>query len=338
MLSTASVIAAAMFVYYGVEAPSVWSFFHWRWSGSVVLFSLCLGVALTAPLLAESWTRRGWPVRLLLYLPVFAAAVVFERNVTGTDQALMFATSPWPVVQVFGLEVFASTIAVLLLGVAIGLSLVSLGRERSLANLIALSIIGAALAAATPTLAVWLGSEQSLLPFRASPPLLATTAAIALAALAIASTVGVGRDSGRLARRARIWALGGLLLGLPLLVGQVLTRLDYSVTRDVRAQQVIDALERYYQETSIYPERLEELVGAGALEQVPRPQIGFEFLSGQDFVYQGLGTSYILEFSAPRWIQCAYNPPYLDEDGDEEEDLADLGGAWSCPSRPPELW
>ena len=44
-----------------------------------------------------------------------AAAVAFERNVTGTDDTLLFAISPWPVVQVFGLEVFASIIAVLLM-------------------------------------------------------------------------------------------------------------------------------------------------------------------------------------------------------------------------------
>ncbi len=135
MLSTASVIAVAIFVYYGVQAPGVWSFFHWRWSGCVVLFSLCLGAALTAPLLAESWKRRSWPLRLILYLPLFAAAVVFERNVTGTDDALIFAISPWPVVQVFGLEVFASVIALLLIGVAIGLWMVSRGLERTAGDL-----------------------------------------------------------------------------------------------------------------------------------------------------------------------------------------------------------
>ena len=47
----------------------------------------------------------------------------------------------------------------------------------------------------------------------------------------------------------------------------------------------------------------------------------------------------ILEFSAPRWIQCAYNPPYADEYEEEEDaELEDLGGSWSCPSKPPELW
>ncbi len=339
MLATSSVIAVAVFVYYGVEAPGVWSFFHWRWSVCVVLFSLCLGAALTAPLLAESWRHRGWPLRILIYLPLFAAAVVFERNVTGTDDALVFAISPWPVVQVFGLEVFASTVALLLVGVAIGLWIESGGRERTRGDQIALSIVAAVVAAAIPTLAFWLGSQQGLLPFGASPVLLAATAAIAVAALTIAAKLGVDRLSRQLADRARIWALGGLLLGMPLLVGQSLTRLDYATTRDTRAAQVIDALQNHFEEESIYPDSLEELVESGGLTEIPRPRIGFDLRSRQDFLYQSFGTSFILEFSAPRWIQCAYNPPYQYEEGEEEEeDLEDLGGAWSCPSKPPELW
>jgi len=338
MLSTASVIAVVLCVYYGVQAPGVWSFFHWRWSGCVALFSICLAAALIAPLLAESWKRQSWPLRLLLYLPVFFAAVVFERNVTGTDDALVFAISPWPVVQVFGLELFASAIALLLVGVAIGLWIVSLGRELTLGYAIALSVVAAVFAAAIPTLALWLGSEQALLPFRAGPKLLAATAAIALATFAIAAMLRVGRGSVELASRARIWALGGLLLAMPLMVGQILTRLDYTITRDIRAGRVIDALQLHYERESIYPDKLEELVGAGDLAELPRPQIGFTFLSQQDFLYQSFGTSYVLEFSAPRWIQCAYNPPYQDEYEEEEEDLEDLGGSWSCPSKPPELW
>ena len=221
MLSTASVIAVAVFVYYGVQAPGVWSFFHWRWSACVVLLSLCLGAALTAPLLAESWKRQNWPVRLILYLPLFAAVVAFERNVTGTDDTLIFAISPWPVVQVFGLEVFASIIAVLLVGVAIGLWMVSRGLSRTPGDLIALSIVAVIAVVAVPTLALWLGAKQGLLPFRATPALLGITATIALATFAIAGKLSATGRSFTLAGRARLWALGGLLLGLPLLVGDL---------------------------------------------------------------------------------------------------------------------
>jgi hypothetical protein len=343
MLSTASVIAATVFVYYGVQAPGVWSFFHWRWSACVLLFSLCVGIALTAPLLAESWKRQSWPLRLTLYLPLFVAAVVFERNVTGTDDSLIFAISPWPVVQVFGLEVFASVIAVLLIGVAIGLWMLSRGPERTAGVRIAAATVAVVIVLTLPTLALWLGAMQGLLPFRATPALLAVTAAIALATFVIAATVSLSRRSFTLAGRARSWALGGLLLVLPLVVGQSLTRLDYTNTRDSRAATIIDALERHYQKESLYPERLEELVTGGELGEIPRPRIGFALLSQQDFLYQSFGTSYVLEFSAPRWIQCAYNPPYqyddeYEEEYEEEEGLEDLGGAWSCPSKPPELW
>jgi hypothetical protein len=340
MLATASVIAAAIFVYYGVQAPGVWAFFHWRWSGCMVLFSLCLACALCAPLLTASWQRLGWLLRLTLYLPLFAAAVIFERNVTGTDDTLTFAISPWPVVQVFGFEVFASAIALLLVGSALGMWLVSVGRNRGAGDAIALAAVASIGAAAIPTLAFWIGSSQALLPFHAGPRLLLVTAGIALLTLAVTANLGVRHAPDRLARRARIWALAGLLLGAPLLLGQALTRADYTSTRDTLAQSVIDALQRHYDRESLYPESLEELVTAGDLEEVPRPRIGFGPMSEQSFVYQSFGTSYILEFSAPRWIQCAYNPPYEDEyeDEEDEEELEDLGGAWSCPSKPPELW
>ena len=173
MLATASVIAAAVFVYYGVQAPGVWSFFHWRWSACVVLFSLCLGVALTAPLLAESWKRRGWPLRLILYLPLFAAAVVFERNVTGTDDSLSSRSLPgrWfrcsdsrsspPSSRCCWSEWRSGS------GWRAGA-----GSEQG--GPIALSLVAALVALALPTVALWLGSMQGLLPFRASPGLLAS--------------------------------------------------------------------------------------------------------------------------------------------------------------------
>ncbi len=113
--------------------------------------------------------------------------------------------------------------------------------------------------------------------------------------------------------------------------------------------------------TQTYPDRLDNSSKAGLLPAIPTPQIGFPFPGSDDnvFTYQGFGTSYLLEFSAPRWVQCAYNPPYLDEEGEDGDgDAPDVaqggdawtaarsgddddgigGGAWSCPSKPPELW
>ena len=68
--------------------------------------------------------------------------------------------------------------------------------------------------------------------------------------------------------------------------------------------------------------------------------IGFRFLSGAEFHYQNFGTSYLLDFAAPRWVECAYSPPYADDEyeDDEADEEEPLGGSWSCPAEPPELW
>jgi hypothetical protein len=125
---------------------------------------------------------------------------------------------------------------------------------------------------------------------------------------------------------------------------------DYRRTRDARAGAIIDGLQAYYEREELYPDTLDELVSSAVLGEIPEPSIGFGFLYDADFEYQNFGTGYVLEFHAPRWVQCAYNPPWQDEYEDEEPDVAaepdddefesdeSLGGAWSCPSEPPKLW
>jgi hypothetical protein len=119
--------------------------------------------------------------------------------------------------------------------------------------------------------------------------------------------------------------------------------MDYSRTRDGHAQTIIDALNAYRAREGAYPEELAALVAGGDIPTIPKPEIGFRMLTDQEFVYQNFGDSYLLEFSAPRWIQCAYNPPYVDEEAEPggEAEMAGDGageGEWSCPSKPPELW
>jgi hypothetical protein len=321
-------IASACFVFYGLEADRVWRFFHWRWSVAAVLFAAVTALAAYAPVLAAAWRRLGWPLRLATYLPILAALLVYERNVTGTNPELPFAISPWPVVQILGLELVASAIAALELGVALGLA--------GLARGALLAALGVAATAGFPLASLALGSESGLLPFRAGPILYTATALAALAVLA-ACAFWPPRGREAWARRAANVGLGGLLAALPLVAGQALTRIDYTLTRDGRAQRIIDALATQREHTGAYPDELSELVEAGLLDEVPRPHIGFG--SPQEFVYQNFGDSYLLEFSAPRWIQCAYNPPWQLEPGEEPpEDGDDAGGAWSCPQKPPELW
>jgi hypothetical protein len=328
-LAGVATVASACFVFYGLEAAGVWRFFHWRWSVSVLLFAAVVGGAIHAPLLAARWRTLGWPLRLATYLPVVVCLIAYERNITGTNHELPLALSPWPVVQILGLELVASAIAALELGVGLGL----MGLARGWLP----AAFGVVAAVAFPLASLAAGSASGLLPFQAGPILYTATAALDLLVLA-ACALWPPRERGAWTRRASNALLGGVLLGLPLVAGQALTRLDYSVTRDDRAQQIIDALAAHDAQGSGYPDRLDELVAARLLPAVPRPRIGF--FSGQEFVYQNFGDSYLLEFSAPRWIQCAYNPPWQLEPGEElePEDADALVGAWSCPQKPPELW
>jgi hypothetical protein len=162
--------------------------------------------------------------------------------------------------------------------------------------------------------------------------------------------------------------VGAILLALPIFLGDFAVKHDYTVTRSRNAQQIIDALAQYFQREHSYPETLKELVTAKDLAEIPRPQVGFGRVN-QVFTYQNFGSSYILEFSAQRWMQCAYNPPWSDDSagadegpsksaaeggsaeerppagaGEEDTDAGAASddervhGAWSCPTKPPELW
>jgi hypothetical protein len=339
-LAVFGVLATLGFVFYAVESRFVWSFFRWRWSASLALFSAAIAAAATAPLLAASWLRLRWPLRVLTYLPVLLGVLAYERNVTGTDPALRFAISPWPVVQIFGLELGAACIGALVLGVGIGLAAVARARRGSSAALLAL---GAAAAALAPAVVLGVAALQDLLPFAVRPGFFVVLGGASLAVFAVAASVGVAGDAERTGERALVWTVGGVLVLAPIVLGQVLARIDYATTRDGRAQEIIDGLDRYRAREGAYPDELAELVTAGDLERIPVPRVGFGLLTDQTFVYQNFGESYLLEFSAPRWIQCAYNPPYLDDEDEPEQEAEDgddtLGsGQWSCPSKPPELW
>jgi hypothetical protein len=339
-LAVFSFLATVSFVFYAVEARLVWSFFHWRWSASMGLLAAVIAGALTAPLLAASWLRLAWPFRVAVYLPILLGVVVFERNVTGTDPGLRFAISPWPVVQIFGFEVGAMFLGALFAGV--GLGLFGLSRARSGASQ-AFIAAGALAAIGVPVVVLLICKWAELLPFHAGGGFFGLVAVTAGAVFAISAFVGIGGDPAATARRALVYGVGGALVLLPIALGETLAKMDYTTTRDGLAQSVIESLNTFRAREGSYPEELAELVTAGDLETVPVPAIGFRMFTDQEFVYQNFGDSFLLEFSAPRWIQCAYNPPYLDEDGDlgAEEEMADddVGrGEWSCPSKPPELW
>lgn len=341
-LAVFAVLATLCFVFYAIEARYVWRFFHWRWSASIALFAATIAGGLCAPLLAASWLRQRWPLRVALYLPILLAVLVYERNVTGTDPALRFAISPWPLVQVFGVELGAACLATIAVGMGVGLAAGARARRGAGAGFWAL---GALAAAALPVALLGLAAFQDLLPFAAGPGFFALVGGASLLAFALTASLGIAGDPERTAQRALAWGVGGVLALAPIVLAQVLTRIDYTTTRDGYAQSIIDALGRFREREGAYPDDLAQLVAGGDLAEIPRPAIGFRMLTDQEFVYQNFGESYLLEFSAPRWTQCAYNPPYLDVDVDhddppsaeEAEDALDKG-EWSCPSKPPELW
>lgn len=338
-LAASCVVAILLFVFYGVVAPFPWEFFGWRGSLTICLVALALGFALAAPLLARSWLALRWPARTAAFAPFALAVLAFLRNATGTDASLPFAISPWPAVPVFGLEVGALLIAICLAGAALGLAWIA--RRGGPARARAL-LVGAALGVAAALAILAGGSSAGLFPFSVSTRSLVPPALACIAAILVASRIGVRSDA-QVAARARVLGVGAALVGVPLLAGQAWAWSDYHRTRDVRAREIIDALHTWVERASLYPDELDELVQAHLLERIPEPAIGFPWLYDGRFRYESYGTSYLLEFPAPRWVQCHYTPAPLAEDLDEDEkaELAAEGGleeSWSCPSAPPELW
>lgn len=343
-ISVIGVVATALFLFYGDRATAVWEWFGWRGSAVLATLATCVGLALCAPLLAASWLRLRWPARIAVYAPFALGAIAFLRNATGTDPSLRFNLSPWPAVPVFGLEGAALFIAAWLLGIAAGLRGVAEwrrapgGRSRL--------ALGAAIGVAVPIALLELGSELSLFPFRVGGAGIAGTALVSAAAIAVAASPILGASAEATRLRSVATGVGALLVLLPILAGEAWARVDYHVTREQRAREIIDALQARFDREGIYPDELDELVASGDLAALPRPAIGFAFLSDGAFRYRNFGTSFLLEFPAPRWVECAYTPPFEDEEGGLGEEPAagsgelgiDLEESWSCPSKPPELW
>jgi hypothetical protein len=317
---------------------------------------------------------------LLVYLPVVFGVFAFVRNATGTDETLQFSISPWPAVPVFGIEVGALFVAAWLAGTGVGLrALAASGWLRRLAGLL--------IAIALPVLLLWIGSKLGLFPFRAGTRTFRGAAAVTALSILIGALLRRGESP--LRQRARRLLVGAALIGIPLVASEAVARYDYFLTREIRARRIIDALDAYFQRETVYPDKLEELVEVGDIDRIQQPAIGFGFLDDAHFRYQNFGTSFILEFAAPRWVECAYTPPFSEEDeevgsqglgeeaaespaeaeaaqnpadaevppnpadadvapnpadaglapgGSEVGDDSRLGEAWSCPSKPPELW
>ena len=328
-LGLCCLFASLLFAFYGVAAPRPWEFFEWRGSAVLAMTAIWVGLAAGAPFLATSWLRLGTAARFATYAPIAFAAVAFIRNTTGTDPSLRFSLSPWPAMTVFGIEVAGLFLAAIFLGVSVATRAGGGGGVWRFA--------AGALGSAVPLGVISLGAALALFPFALGPRTLFAVAGLCLLATVAVGGFGVRRDA--VVRRSRSLAVGAALIAVPLITGQILARSDYHITRDRHAQQLIDALDHYFERELLYPDELEELIAAGDIDAIPTPAIGFRFLGGADFHYQNFGTSYLLDFAAPRWVECAYSPAYSDDEEEDDNEASEpLGGSWSCPAEPPELW
>jgi hypothetical protein len=305
-----------LFLFYGLRwpGPQIWSFFGWRAGAVMLAMGGVVSASLMSPVLASAWLKRGWALRILAYAPLVILVACFAANATGTNPGLPFNISPWPVVAVFGLDLSASVIAALL--ACAGLAL---GALRWREHALWVTALGLTAAIAVPVAWVVLDLPSGLW-------LLAAALAVAAGALGLAA-----RAAGNLTMGSRSLAgyvaLGSILVTTPLLLGTTWKRLDYSTTREGRAQKIIDALGHYYEREGAYPDELDELLEAQDIDEIPTPRIGLAALTGQDFTYQNFGTDYLLEFAAPGWTQCAYSPPW-EQDWENEDDADSFVSTW----------
>ncbi len=320
--SATLLLAGFGFAWYGLtpRLADVWGFFGWRWSAIVAATAALLVLFACAPAMVARARRLAPWLFLALYLPLFLLVCLLVRDPTGTDPALPFAVSPWPVIPVFGIE--------LLGGFLLGLLAVAAAALAAAAPVHPTLRATAAVLAAGPVLAF---ATRRLDP---GLPLLAAAAGVGAGVLLV---LWPAAPAPRV-RAARVTAGAVLLAVLPILAGEALLRLDYHRAREVAARRIIEALEAYYEREGEYPEELRVLLATGDLEEIPRPPVGFLRGPEDRFTYQSFGTSYLLEFSAPGWVQCTYNPPWEDEGTESGAPVESLEEAWSCPAQPPALW
>ena len=327
-LALASVPSSALFGFYGLHAFFPWEFFGGEGSAAILATGLVIGAAAGAPLFAQRWRAAPGVAPALLYGLLAALAIALQGHATGWDDGARFNLSPWPAVPIFGLDIAGYLLAGLQLGIGVALA------HRARTGPAGPAPAGWAVATGALLLGAWFVARFGV----ATGGLLLMGLAFAVP-LGFASLLGDGPGRAALGRNLR---LGGLLLAVPLIAGRALASGDHAHTRFVLSNQIISALERYYEREEVYPDALDELLVTGDLDAIPAPRIGFraihllEVLPPPRFTYQSMGSSYVLEFASTEWVQCVYSPPWIDEDEPLEEQ--DLEEPWACPENRPELW
>jgi hypothetical protein len=353
-------LTMCVFVWYGYRAEQVWRFFEWRFAAVATAFTAIVSVILFSPSLLRGVAQRSRALALLAVAAVAGAIFVLSTEVTGTNSAMPFNISPWPIVTLVGFLLVGATIAA---AHASGGAAVWLQKRVG-------GIPGFALGIAL-SVAVGLGAGSLIF----SKPGGWVAVAVVAGAYALVCMVVAKRDPVE-ARRSGVYRFtAGALLLLAIFGSNRVAAALQRAARDRTALDVLVALEAYKHDHDSYPETLDELV-PDYVKEVPRPAIGLIRDDDDRFAYSNYGDSYALEFASVLWVQCQYSPPYQfaasdpDEDAEAEEADADeapeswetpdvsapreptaedlalaatlaergLNGSWSCPEEPPKLW
>lgn len=325
-------LALCAFSYYGWLDPETWQDFSWRWPAVLLSTSLFVALFALGPWLVRAARRLPLAAQLACGAAFVLAIYFLSIEVTGTNPALPWNLSPWPSLTLYGFLLGGLVLAVVELAAGVGL----LARGAG----------GAARTALAAAAAAALAAALHRLPF-------STTGAVQLAAVALPAAflaAVAARRPG--APRALDFVTAGLLVLGAVELGRWQGEYFLAKSRDEIAPRVTEALERFRAENGSYPSELAQIVPR-YLPEVPLPRAGWLDSEDETFLYTYLGgDNFLLEFPGVVWVQCAYSPPYVeaqedeDEEGAEPGDVADgppgepeaLEASWSCERKPPRLW
>jgi hypothetical protein len=314
------------FCYYGWLDVETWRDYGWRWPLVLLSTAGYLAVFALAPGIVEALRRRSTGVLVAAAAAFVLPIHLLSIEVTGTNPSLEWNLSPWPTLTLYGFLLCGLVIGVIHLAAGVGLWVRGFAPGRG-------RLAFAALAAAVVAIAL------HGVPFEHAGA--GRLAVLALPAALLAAVARRRHPQGA----AVSFLAAGLLVLASIKLGQIHAEWFLTRARDQTAPAVIAALERYHERRDAYPEELDELVPE-ELPAIAQPRIGWLDADEEVFTYTNLGDSFLLEFSGPVWVQCAYSPPYEEELEEEEAQAEGEGGeaplrleaAWSCERRPPRLW
>lgn len=313
-------LTLSAFSYYGWLDVETWQDYGWRWPAVLVTTSLYLAIFALAPALVAAVRRRPWPAQAAALLAFVLPIWLLSIEVTGTNPTLQWNLSPWPTVTLYGFLLFGLGFGVIHVASSAGLAV--RGTRNGAVNL----ALGA-LAAAVVALALHrIAFEQATV--------------LRLVALALPAALIVALAGRRAATRrpaATAYLTAGILLIAAVKAGQVHAEWFLAHARDEIAPKVIAAIESFHARADAYPAELAALVPEH-LPAIEQPHVGWLDWDEEVFTYTDLGGSFLLEFSGPLWVQCAYSPAYEEEKAGEAAAGERLEAAWSCERKPPRLW